>query len=120
MRLRFIGSTAFVLTMLCGGEAFADSMVVACGRNQHALVRSTLVRGENVTRVQCVNDGAYRPAAYRSQYETPYRVARPRRSVAKSALIIGGSAGTGAGLGGIVKGKKGALIGAALGGGVAS
>jgi hypothetical protein len=47
--------------------------------------------------------------------------ARPqRRSVAKTAMIIGGSAGTGAGVGAIVGGKKGALIGAAIGGGAAS
>ena len=46
--------------------------------------------------------------------------ATPRRSVAKTALIIGGSAASGAGVGGIVGGKKGALIGAAIGGGAAS
>jgi hypothetical protein len=46
---------------------------------------------------------------------------RPKgRSVAKTAMIIGGSAGAGAGVGGIVGGKKGALIGAAIGGGAAS
>lgn len=43
-----------------------------------------------------------------------------KRSVAKTAMIIGGSAGTGAGIGAIVGGKKGALIGAAIGGGAAS
>lgn len=43
-----------------------------------------------------------------------------RRSVAKTAMVIGGSAGAGAGVGAIVGGKKGALIGAALGGGAAS
>lgn len=42
------------------------------------------------------------------------------RSWTKSALIIGGSAASGAGIGGAVKGKKGALIGAAIGGGAAS
>lgn len=42
------------------------------------------------------------------------------RSWQKTALIIGGSAASGAGVGGIVKGKKGALIGAAIGGGAAS
>lgn len=42
------------------------------------------------------------------------------RSWQKSALIIGGSAASGAGIGGAVKGKKGALIGAAIGGGAAS
>ncbi len=45
---------------------------------------------------------------------------QPTRSVAKTAMIIGGSAGTGAGIGAIAGGKKGALIGAAIGGGAAS
>ncbi len=44
----------------------------------------------------------------------------PRRSKTKSALMIAGSAATGAGVGGALKGKKGALIGAAIGGGSAS
>jgi len=44
----------------------------------------------------------------------------PRRSKTKSALMIAGSAATGAGVGGALKGKKGALIGAAVGGGTAS
>lgn len=42
------------------------------------------------------------------------------RSWQKTALIIGGSAASGAGVGAIVDGKKGALIGAAIGGGAAS
>jgi hypothetical protein len=42
------------------------------------------------------------------------------RSWKKAALIIGGSSAAGAGVGGIVDGKKGALIGAAIGGGAAS
>jgi hypothetical protein len=44
----------------------------------------------------------------------------PERSWKKSALIIGGSAGTGAGVGAIFAGKKGAAIGAAIGGGLAT
>jgi hypothetical protein len=44
----------------------------------------------------------------------------PRRDWKKTALIIGGSSATGAGIGGLVGGKKGALIGAALGGGVST
>ena len=44
----------------------------------------------------------------------------PHRSMAKTALIIGGSAASGAGVGGLVGGKKGALLGAAIGGGAAS
>jgi hypothetical protein len=38
----------------------------------------------------------------------------------KTAMVIGGSSAAGAGLGAIVGGKKGALIGAAIGGGAAT
>lgn len=48
------------------------------------------------------------------------RVPEKKRSWQKTALVIGGSAGTGAGVGGLVAGKKGALVGAAIGGGAAS
>ena len=48
------------------------------------------------------------------------RPVRKTRSVAKSAIIIGSSAGAGAGVGAAVGGKKGALIGAAIGGGGAT
>jgi hypothetical protein len=40
--------------------------------------------------------------------------------VKKSAVIIGSSAGVGAGVGAAISGKKGALIGAAIGGGGAA
>lgn len=64
-----------------------------------------------------------RPAVYRAgddivRYEPDRR--RDERSVAKTVLIIGGSAGAGAGVGAIAGGKKGAIIGAAIGGGAAS
>jgi hypothetical protein len=42
------------------------------------------------------------------------------RSWKKTAMIIGGSTAGGAGIGGIMGGKKGALIGAAIGGGASS
>jgi hypothetical protein len=45
---------------------------------------------------------------------------RDERTWGKTAMIVGGSAASGAGVGGIVGGKKGALIGAAIGGGAAS
>ncbi|HOC18388.1 MAG TPA: hypothetical protein PKK95_08980 [Vicinamibacterales bacterium] len=48
------------------------------------------------------------------------QVEKPRRSWKKTALIIGGSTAAGAGVGGIVAGKKGALIGAAIGGGAST
>ena len=77
---------------------------------------------------------APKPVVYRqaaAPRQTVYRTAQPRivsetvdtqprRSVAKTAMVIGGSAASGAGVGGIFGGKKGALIGAALGGGAAS
>jgi len=65
---------------------------------------------------------APRQTVYRTVESAPtYREeTAPRRSLAKTALIIGGSAASGAGVGGIVGGKKGALLGAAIGGGAAS
>jgi hypothetical protein len=49
---------------------------------------------------------------------TVTRVERERgRDWKKTALVIGGSTAAGAGIGGIFGGKKGALIGAAIGGG---
>jgi hypothetical protein len=62
------------------------------------------------------------PAVYTTEQprERVVREQRPKRSVAKSAIIIGSSAGAGAGVGAIVGGKKGALIGAAIGGGGAA
>jgi hypothetical protein len=45
---------------------------------------------------------------------------RPQRTWTKTAMIVGGSAASGAGVGGLVGGKKGALVGAAIGGGAAS
>jgi hypothetical protein len=45
---------------------------------------------------------------------------RPSRNWTRTALIIGGSTAAGAGIGGLIGGKKGALIGAAIGGGASS
>ena len=67
---------------------------------------------------------APRRTVYRDSQRTSERVSaedgRPRRTWQKSALIIGGSAASGAGVGAIVGGGKGAAIGAAIGGGAAS
>lgn len=57
---------------------------------------------------------AYQPARERRV------VSRPKRSVAKSAVIIGSSAGVAAGIGAAIGGKKGAGIGALVGGGGAA
>jgi hypothetical protein len=64
----------------------------------------------------------YRPArrvtAVRATRTAPARVARPAgRDWTKTAMVIGGTTAAGAGLGAIFGGRKGALIGAAIGGG---
>ena len=66
--------------------------------------------------------GAARSASYRTADYEPVPVRRPQsgRTWKKSAVIIGSSAGIGAAVGAAVKGKKGALIGAAIGGGGAT
>ncbi len=119
MRLRLMLPAA-VLTVVCGSPVFAAPVVVSCAPGQRAVVRDTFVQGESVTRVECVRAQTETPRASRIRYVTRYADDRPRRSWGKSALIIGGSAGSGAGIGGLVRGRKGALIGAALGGGAAS
>ena len=48
------------------------------------------------------------------------RASAPTRTWVKSAMLIGGSAASGAGVGAIVGGKKGAGIGALIGGGAAT
>jgi hypothetical protein len=67
---------------------------------------------------------APRRTVYQTEREDDRVVVReePRsdRTWAKTGLIIGGAAASGAGVGAIVDGKKGALIGAAIGGGAAS
>jgi hypothetical protein len=66
-----------------------------------------------------VSNTAVRPVRT-NQVVYDERPVRKTRSVAKSAIIIGSSAGAGAGVGAAVGGKKGALIGAAIGGGGAT
>jgi hypothetical protein len=73
-----------------------------------------------------------RPAAYETYTPAPRRAASTRtvrtaqverargRDWKKTALVIGGTTATGAGLGAIFAGKKGALIGAAIGGGAST
>ena len=67
---------------------------------------------------------APRQTVYRTAAPVQERVVVDRapagRSWKKTAMVIGGSSAAGAGVGGIIDGKKGALIGAAIGGGAAS
>ena len=105
------------------------SVVVQCASGQRAVMESR--RGQVVAR--CVESRSFAGDGYdRAGYRRPvaydtYRPARsqyyeraPRRTKTKSGLLIAGSAASGAGIGAALKGKKGALIGAAIGGGAAS
>jgi hypothetical protein len=74
-----------------------------------------------VHRTAAPQQTVYRTAAPAPAQERVVVSERPAgRSWKKTAMIIGGSTAGGAGVGAIVGGKKGALIGAALGGGAAS
>ena len=122
----------------------ADPMLVNCGEGRQALVRP-VAAGQRISQVECVAAPAAIPSAvglvpavqtfaqpqpvvervvYRepavTRRATPARrttvVHKDGRSWKKSALIIGGSAAGGAGLGAIVDGKSGAKKGAVIGG----
>lgn len=113
-------------------------VLVNCGPGAQTLVRQVWMNGQPVSQVECVaaaggvvypgqqvrtiaDDGRYdarvgqaQTYAYRS---APRRATRPARSWQKTALVIGGTTAAGAGIGGLIGGKRGALIGAAIGGG---
>jgi hypothetical protein len=124
-----------------GNAPNASSTFVACEPNQRVVVRHTVASGELQVATECVGaagtlgvsgltPAVYQPTMQPAVYAAPQTVARsassPRpaapttqkkRSWGRTALVIGGAAGAGAGIGGLVDGKKGALIGAAIGGG---
>lgn len=91
-----------------------DSVVIECAAGQRAVMEQRRVSGRTQLVARC--ERAATAVARRATYSE--RV--PRRTKTKTALMIAGSTATGAGVGGALKGKKGALIGAAIGGGTAS
>ncbi len=140
------GAAAVPVAETMSRTAASGPVMVNCAPGQRALVRQVLMNGEPVSQVACVADPfgyadnsvapapAARPVSYRTsqqsdlaerrvvyQEQAPARVVQPQRSsLKKQLLVIGGSTAAGAGIGGIVGGKKGALIGAALGGGAST
>jgi hypothetical protein len=118
----FVENPALVQTLdgRYGAPAAAPRVMLASNNLAPAPVLQHRARTRPVR--QSASQPVYRPVdrsdevVYRDQEDV-----RPEeRSKTKTALIIGGSAASGAGVGAIVGGKKGALIGAALGGGAAS
>ncbi len=125
--------------------AASNPVMINCAAGQRPLVRQIVLNGEPVSQVACVGDASAfagagpasampmaQPVSYRAPRTTPvarrvvYQEQAPRqtvqekRSLKKTLLVIGGSTAAGAGIGGLVGGKKGALIGAALGGGAST
>lgn len=91
--------TGYALVPVYGGQPTASNYMTPA-----------VYRDSVPVRVQTVAD---RPATVRREVVRTYK--QPR-STKKSALIIGGSAGTGAAIGAIAGGGKGAAIGALSGG----
>ncbi len=127
----------------------ASNTVVACQPSERVVVHHSVVNNELQVTTECVPSGVttarFQDAVLTDDYIAPVstravapravaprtvaRASAPRptahrvqkkRDWAETAMIIGGSAGAGAGVGGIANGKKGALIGAAIGGGAAA
>jgi hypothetical protein len=94
----------------------APSVVVECGSGQRAVMTQRSIDGVPQVVARC--EGTTRAVAPSSAARYVDRA--PRRTKTKTALMIAGSAATGAGVGGALKGKKGAIVGAAIGGGSAS
>ena len=129
--------------LAAAGAAAAVPTVVRCAPGQQAVLQQRLVAGRVETSAECAWDTSapagdaaaarplpatdiveYQPRAQTVRYvqaepvrRRVVREAPKKRSWQKSALVIGGSAGAGAGIGALAGGKKGALIGAAIGGG---
>jgi hypothetical protein len=120
-------------------RALASAPLVDCGSGREAVLEPILVDGKTTVRFKCVAAAREPAVTHRAAApvvasapavatapavenrttrapQTAENVEKSSRSVKDSALIIGGSAGAGAGIGAIAKGKKGAALGAAIGG----
>ena len=126
--------------VVCGAVAWPaaslaqEAVAVQCGPGQRAVVEPQRVNGRTRVVASCegtqqrsraqtraASNGAYRPVSTRASNVQYVEVEHePERTKTKTALMIAGSAATGAGVGGALKGTKGAIIGAAVGGGAAT
>lgn len=115
-------------------EDAAPAVVVECAPGQRAVMAQRIVNGRPQVVARCEGTSQAVRAPTVSRSNARYAERHPRagvpttrslrrgveRTKTKTALMIAGSAATGAGVGGALKGKKGALIGAAIGGGSAT
>lgn len=98
----------------------APAVVVECAPGQRAVMSQRRVNGVSQVIARCEGTASVARARTVSRSNARYVERAPQRTKTKTALMIAGSAATGAGVGGALKGKKGAIIGAAIGGGSAS
>jgi hypothetical protein len=96
------------------------AVIVECGPGQRAVLAQRRVNGASQVVARCEGTSQAVRARNASRSNVRYVERQPQRTKTKTALMIAGSAATGAGVGGALKGKKGALIGAAIGGGSAT
>jgi hypothetical protein len=96
------------------------AVVVECAPGQRAVMAQRRVNGATQVVARCEGTSQAARARSVSGSRVTYAERPPQRTKTKTALMIAGSAATGAGVGGALKGKKGAIVGAAIGGGSAS
>jgi hypothetical protein len=108
-----------VAEVTCVSRALAAPAADAAYFDDRSVYGQSDIVTEPVTRTV-----APRPARQVVYRERPVAASRQvdekKRSWKKTALVIGGSTAAGAGVGAMAGGKKGALIGAAVGGGAAT
>jgi hypothetical protein len=99
-----------------GGPAYVMAQPTAAGYVPVAYAQPALMTAPTVRQAEPVSYRA--PAPRRTSTRDVERA--PSRDWKRAAMIIGGSSATGAGVGAIFGGKKGALIGAAIAGGAST
>jgi hypothetical protein len=121
----FVASVALATPTAGSAQSYryADdepAVVVECAPGQRAVMAQRRVNGATQVVARCEGTPQAARARTVSRSNARYVERVPQRTKTKTALMIAGSAATGAGVGGALKGKKGAIIGAAIGGGSAS
>ncbi len=116
-------SLAGVGSLACVSEpaVAAPAMAYASAPLAAGVIRVADASPRAYARPAAINEPVevYRPRSVPVSYGSR-EVARPTRTVRKSVAIIAGSTAAGAVVGGLAKGKKGALIGGIVGGGAAT